>query len=113
MQHQGMESTRAESGGRAAGSGWAARAGGGADDYLRAREGSENFPVALRLLPADVRVHLSAVYDVARVIDDLGDEAPGDRTALLRDFRADLAKIWADGSSEPDAPVLRRLAVTV
>jgi squalene synthase HpnC len=112
-QHQGMESTRAESGGRTAGSGWAARVGGGADDYLRAREGSENFPVALRLLPADVRVHLGAVYDVARVIDDLGDQAPGDRTALLRDFRADLAKIWAPERREPDAPVLRRLAVSV
>ena len=113
-----MESTRAESGGRTAGSGWAARVGGGADDYLRGREGSENFPVALRLLPADVRVHLGAVYDVARVIDDLGDQAPGDRTALLRDFRADLATIWADGagepaSGEPNAPVLRRLAVSV
>jgi squalene synthase HpnC len=124
-----MESTRAESGGRTAGSGWAARVGGGADDYLRGREGSENFPVALRLLPADVRVHLGAVYDVARVIDDLGDQAPGDRTALLRDFRADLATIWTDGAGEPldgrpgeladggavepNAPVLRRLAATV
>jgi squalene synthase HpnC len=108
-----MESTRAESGDRTAGSGWAARAGGGADDYLRAREGSENFPVALRLLPADVRVHLGAVYDVARVIDDLGDQAPGDRTVLLRDFRADLSTIWSDADAEPNAPVLRRLAVTV
>lgn len=107
-----MESTRADSCGRTAGSGWAAREGGGADDYLRAREGSENFPVALRLLPADVRVHLGAVYDVARVIDDLGDQAPGDRTAQLRDFRVDLAKIWAEGGPEPDAPVLRRLAVS-
>ena len=108
-----MESTRAESGDRTAGSGWAARVGGGADDYLRGREGSENFPVALRLLPADVRVHLGAVYDVARVIDDLGDQAPGDRSALLRDFRADLATIWAGGSAEPESPVLRRLAASV
>jgi squalene synthase HpnC len=106
-----MESTRAESGDRAAGSAWARRAGGGADAYLRDREGAENFPVALRLLPADIRVHLGAVYDVARVIDDLGDQAPGDRVALLGAFRADLATIWQGG--EPEAPVLRRLAESV
>ena len=47
---------------------------------------AENFPVALRALPAEVRQHLHAVYDVTRVIDDLGDEAPGDRTALLAAF---------------------------
>jgi squalene synthase HpnC len=55
---------------------------------------------------------LSAVYDGARVIDALGDQAPGDRTALLRDFRTDLAAIWTS-DREPDSPVLRRLAVSV
>jgi squalene synthase HpnC len=63
------------------------------------------------VLPRDLRTHLSAVYDVARVIDDLGDEAPDDRTGLLLVFRADLATIWA--GRWPDAPVLRRLAPTV
>jgi squalene synthase HpnC len=93
------------------GSAWAARAGGDADLYLRARQDAENFPVALRALPADLRHHLHAIYDVTRVIDDLGDEAPGDRTALLTAFRADLSTIWDGG--EPEAPVLRRLAGTV
>jgi squalene synthase HpnC len=43
----------------------------------------ENFPVALRLLPRAVRDHLLAVYGFARLADDIGDEAEGDRLALL------------------------------
>jgi squalene synthase HpnC len=58
---------------------------------------------------------LVAVYDVVRVIDDLGDEHTGaadrDRTAQLRDFAADLATVWA--GSQPRSPVLRRLVPTV
>ncbi len=46
-----------------------------AEARLRQAERAENFPVALRLLPSPVRAHLRAVYDVVRVIDDLGDEA--------------------------------------
>jgi squalene synthase HpnC len=95
----------------AAGADWTRRSGGDSDAYLREHERTENFPVALRILPRDLRTHLSAVYDVARVIDDLGDEAPDDRTALLLAFRADLSTIWA--GHWPDAPVLRRLAPTV
>jgi squalene synthase HpnC len=85
--------------------------GGRGDAYLRKRERSENFPVALRVLPRDRRRHLAAVYDVARVIDDLGDDAPGDRRVLLREFADDLCTIWDGGA--PRAPVLRRLADTV
>jgi squalene synthase HpnC len=106
-----MESTRARSSPIPGASGWTGRTGGGADEYLRGREGSENFPVALRVLPSAVRTHLKAVYDVARVIDDLGDQASGDRVAQLGEFRADLGLIWQDGT--PRSPVLRRLAGTV
>ncbi|HET9258226.1 MAG TPA: squalene synthase HpnC [Pseudonocardiaceae bacterium] len=77
---------------------------------------AENFPVALRLLPRALRTDLVAVYDVARVIDDLGDNAEGDRIALLERFRADLATIWEGPSSQhaaPRHPVLRRLVPTV
>jgi squalene synthase HpnC len=77
------------------------------DDQQRA----ENFPVALRLLPADTRRHLAAIYDVARVVDDLGDRADGDRTALLEDFRDDLAQIWDGGQVR--WRVLRGLEPTV
>jgi len=107
-----MGSVRAGSGGSSAEAGWTDRVGGRSDGYLRRRESTENFPVALRVLPADVRPHLEAVYDVARVIDDLGDEAPGDRVELLTDFRDDLDAIWTIGP-EPTSPVLRRLADTV
>src|SRR5258705_433470 len=79
--------------------------------YLQARQRSENFPVALSVLPRRLRTDLGAVYQVARVIDDLGDAAPGDRTAQLEAFAADLGTIWAGGG--PQAPVLRRLAGTV
>jgi squalene synthase HpnC len=79
--------------------------------YLSRRAGEENFPVAMRVLPAPVRRHLLALYDVARVIDDLGDVAAGDRTAALLDFRDDLATIWHGGT--PRATVLRSLAPTV
>ncbi|MGH3824475.1 MAG: squalene synthase HpnC [Pseudonocardiaceae bacterium] len=72
---------------------------------------AENFPVALRLLPRTLRADLVAVYDVARVIDDLGDDSDGDRVALLESFRTDLAAVWTSG--QPQHPVLRRLVPTV
>lgn len=82
---------------------------------LRALESAENFPVALRLLPAAHRRHLQAVYDVARTIDDLGDAAAGDpasRTADLHAFAADLRTVWRRDAA-PERPVLRRLVPTV
>jgi squalene synthase HpnC len=55
----------------------------------------ENFPVALRLLPARYRRHLSAVYGFARSADDMGDEAaPGQRLALLDVLEADLDRLY-------------------
>jgi squalene synthase HpnC len=75
------------------------------------RETDENFPVALRLLPARLRRDLSAVYGVARAIDDLGDDAPGDRLALLAEFEADLRRIWT--GKTPTRTVLVRLVPTV
>jgi squalene synthase HpnC len=80
-------------------------------DTLAGRRRAENFPVALRVLPRALRADLVAVYDVARVIDDLGDEASGDRTALLQAFRADLVHVWTTG--EPEAEVLRGLVPAV
>ncbi|WP_084160887.1 squalene synthase HpnC [Nocardia sp. BMG51109] len=78
---------------------------------LRAQERDENFPVALRWLPRDQREHLHAVYATARLIDDVGDKAPGDRTARLLALRADLALVWSGGS--PAEPVFAALAPTV
>jgi squalene synthase HpnC len=39
-----------------------------------ARAHYENFPVASRLLPADMRPHVAAVYAYARTADDIADE---------------------------------------
>ena len=72
---------------------------------------AENFPVALRLLPRKLRTDLIAVYGFARTVDDLGDEAPGDRTALLEAFQADLVSVWTSG--RPKHPVLQQLVPTV
>ncbi len=78
---------------------------------LRQLEGQENFPVALRLLPRRLRADLRAVYDIARTIDDLGDEASGDRLALLDAFETDLRRAWTP--TEPKLPVVQRLVPVV
>ena len=81
---------------------------------LAQAERTENFPVALRVLPRGLRTHLVAVYDVARTVDDLGDDpatAPERRTAALHAFAEDLARVWDGG--DPRSPVLRRLVPTV
>jgi squalene synthase HpnC len=77
---------------------------------VMARAGGENFPVASRALPRRVRADLLAVYGFARLVDELGDAAPGDRLAALD---------WLDGEltlafeGTPRHPLLVRLAVTV
>jgi squalene synthase HpnC len=58
-----------------------------------AQMSGENFPVALRLLPRRPRTHLSRVYQYARFVDDVGDEAPGDRLALLDIVEADVRRL--------------------
>ena len=50
---------------------------------LAGRERNENFPVASRLLPRDVRVALMEIYRYARFVDEIGDTYPGDRLAAL------------------------------
>ena len=77
---------------------------------LRAAEAAENFPVALRVLPARVRGALRAVYDVVRTIDELGDDpgrTPAERIADLHAFAEDLSAVWSGG--RPEARVLRAL----
>lgn len=80
-------------------------------DAVMRQASEENFPVASRLLPRDTRHHLLAIYGFARLVDDTGDEAPGDRTALLDLLDADLDRI--ERAEPPDHPLLRRLAPTV
>jgi squalene synthase HpnC len=75
----------------------------------------ENFPVALRVLPAVTRRHLHAVYDYARYVDDLGDEPVADsssldRLAALDAFETELRDLYAGRPVHHS--VLRTLAPT-
>jgi len=70
----------------------------------------ENFPVALHLLPSSTRRDLLAVYGFARLVDDVGDEATGDRLAMLRWVHEELDRAVAGYASHP---VLVRTALLV
>ncbi|WP_243725660.1 squalene synthase HpnC [Actinomadura rubrisoli] len=88
---------------------WSAEAHDRALEGLAARE---NFPVATRLLPARHRAALRAVYGFARLVDDIGDEAPRDqRAGLLDSVDDDLDRIYRGAT--PRMPQLQRLAGTV
>ncbi|GAA3524271.1 squalene synthase HpnC [Amycolatopsis ultiminotia] len=80
-------------------------------DGLPAKRHAENFPVALRLLPRRLRDDLVAVYGVARTIDDLGDEAEGDRVAQLEAFDEELSAVF--GGAEAAHPALRALVPAI
>ena len=75
---------------------------------LKARK--ENFPVASHLLPRDVRANLMAIYGFARLADDLGDEAEGDRMAYLDWLEAELDLAAAGRAHHP---VLRQLTPVI
>lgn len=68
----------------------------GAGLQASAKAGAENFPVALRLLPARHRRHLMAVYAFARTTDDAGDLAPpSQRLDLLAELARDVRRLYA------------------
>ncbi|HET9093557.1 MAG TPA: squalene synthase HpnC [Solirubrobacteraceae bacterium] len=76
--------------------------------------GSENFTVASRLLGRRRARHLMAIYGFARLVDDVGDEAPGDRLALLDVVSAELHRAVSHRTSDPPQhPLMRDLAETV
>jgi squalene synthase HpnC len=70
----------------------------------------ESFPVASHVLPHRVRRHLLAIYGYARLVDQLGDEAPGDRLAALDWVEADLDRAFA---GQAEHPLLRALQPTL
>jgi len=87
-------------------------------EEVLANASGENFPVALRLLPARHRRHLTNLYFFARLTDDLGDEArEGNadvtdlRLRLLDELAADVDRIYSGGT--PESPVMRAMAETV
>ena len=72
---------------------------------IDARSSGENFPVVSLLAPREARPHLRAVYGFARLVDNLGDEAEGDRRALLDELEREL-----DGP--PRTEIMRRVHAT-
>jgi squalene synthase HpnC len=77
---------------------------------VMARAAGENFPVASRVLPRSEREHLLAVYGFARLVDELGDSAPGDRLQALDWLEAELAAAYEERAEHP---LMQRLARTV
>jgi squalene synthase HpnC len=73
---------------------------------IDARASGENFPVASLLAPRFARPHLRAVYGFARLVDNLGDEAAGDRSALLDELEREL-------EGPPRTEIMRRLHATI
>jgi squalene synthase HpnC len=70
----------------------------------------ENFTVASLLVGRATREHLTAIYGFARLVDQIGDEVEGDRSAALDAFEQELHRVF-DG--EPRHPLLVRLRATV
>jgi squalene synthase HpnC len=83
-------------------------------EQILGQAGSENFPVASAVLgPARVR-HLRAIYGFARLVDDVGDEADGDRMALLELVGAELRRVYEpELEGPPRHPLMCELAVTI
>jgi squalene synthase HpnC len=84
-------------------------------ESFSAQAAAENFPVASRLLPKELRRHLMAVYGFARLVDDLGDElagSPQERLSALDAAEGELDRCFG-GDSPPTHPVFVRLAATV
>jgi len=77
---------------------------------VAARARTENFPVASLLFPRPLRPHLRAVYGFARLVDILGDEAEGDRLALLDELEREVEACYA---GTPAWPVMRVLQPTI
>ena len=77
-----------------------------AAERIDARAGGENFPVVSVLAPRHARPHLRAIYGFARLVDNLGDEAHGDRMVLLDELEREL-----DGP--PQTEVMQRLHGTI
>jgi squalene synthase HpnC len=74
------------------------------------RAGSENFPVALRLLGRRWREQLLAIYGFARLVDELGDELAGDRLAALDWLEQELDRTYR---ADARHPLMRRLQRTL
>ena len=81
-----------------------------ADCVRLARGHYENFTVLSWLTPRRLRPHRAAIYAFCRTVDDLGDEAPGDRLARLDGFEEHLDAAFVGRGR---GPVFTALAATI
>jgi squalene synthase HpnC len=72
-----------------------------AAEAVRRRASTENFSVASLLLGSATRRRLMAVYGFARLVDELGDAAEGDRLAALGEAEAELDRAFAGNARTP------------
>ena len=72
--------------------------------------GGENFPVASLLAPRAARPHLRAIYGFARLVDNIGDEAEGDRLVLLDALEVELDACY---HGQAETPHMQRLQATI
>ena len=77
---------------------------------LQRRARAENFSVASLLLGRRTARHLRAVYLYARLVDECGDAAPGDRRFALDRVEHELDRAFAATATDP---VFRELAVAI
>ena len=85
----------------------------GAVAAVLAQADAENFFVASRFLPHDVRQDLLSIYGFARCVDDAGDEGtsgPRERLALLDHLEEELDLAYR---GHPGHPIFVRLARTI
>jgi squalene synthase HpnC len=75
-----------------------------------ARTHYENFSVGTRLIPRELRKHFYSVYAFCRGVDDLGDEATGDRFTMLDEWERQLHQCY-DGA--PEHPFFVALQQTI
>jgi squalene synthase HpnC len=68
---------------------------------LRERASGENFTVASLLLGRRTARHLRAIYLFARLVDECGDTAPGDRLAALARAEDELDRAFAGETTDP------------
>jgi len=73
---------------------------------VRGRAAGENFSVASLLVGTATAARLLAIYDYARLVDELGDAAAGDRLHLLDEAEAELDRAFAGRAA---APIFRAL----
>ena len=66
-----------------------------------ARRHYENFSLASLLVPRRLRKHIFSLYGFFRTTDDLGDEAPGDRLALLDRWEEELEAAFQGKARHP------------